>query len=271
MDVWTTAREVEHTDATGPALQLQRLARWGPQRLDDLKAAVVPNRLGWRLFHPPLGRATTWLIGGFFVALSLFRVVRNRSPIDAYCLLTLSMLAFWPWDEGVRLLVPLLPILIGNVLWLADRVWRRSGVRVWQRAVVASVVGLIILGYAGERIAAGNSLVTHRDKAEQRITAMRTLADGLLANGSIAVRRLGIFPDSHNDKLLLAGAGYLSCRRIHAFIDVHSTLPDVPEIDGPWDVFVHRSLMDRVTARWGWVPVKEHGAFALCRPSDRRP
>ncbi|MFQ5502257.1 MAG: ArnT family glycosyltransferase [Phycisphaerae bacterium] len=267
MNVWTTAREVEHTDATGPALQLQRLARWGPQRLDDLKAAIVPNRLGWRLFQAPLDRASTWLIGGFFVALSLFRVVRDRSAIDTYCLLTLVMLAFWPWNEGVRLLIPLLPILIGNVLWLADRLWRLSGVRAWQRCGIVCFVGLMILGYAGERIAAGNSLVIHHEKAERRIAAMHALADGLLAEASNPVRRLGITPDGHNDKLLLAGAGYLARRPIHDYIDVHSTLPDVPEIDGLCDVFVHRSLMDRVTARWGWRPVKTCGAFELCRPA----
>jgi len=181
------------------------------------------------------------------------------------------MLAFWPWNEGVRLLIPLLPILIGNMLWLADRRWRRPGVRVWQRTVVAGVVGLMILGYAGERIAAGKMLASHRGKAERRIDAMYTLADGLLADGSIAVRRLCITPDSHNDKLLLAGAGYLSRRPIHDYIDVQSTLPDVPEIDGPCDAYVHRSLKDRVTARWGWVPSKEFGAFTLFRPSTRRP
>ncbi|MFQ5411084.1 MAG: hypothetical protein ACE5EC_02265, partial [Phycisphaerae bacterium] len=44
-NVWTTAREAEQTDATGWALQRARLGHWGPTRLDDLKAAIVPNRL----------------------------------------------------------------------------------------------------------------------------------------------------------------------------------------------------------------------------------
>ena len=265
--MWTTAREAEHTGSSGLALQFERLGRFAPMRLAAIKAAVLPGRLGWRAFQRPFDWSTTWLVGGFFVAMSLLRIVRERSPADVYFLLFLLLLSLWPWDEGVRLVVPLIPLLIGNALWAAQRMWRRLDARQWGRRVLGGAFALLILAQVVEMGLAQGRMPDHRDKAVGRMDVMRGLALRIREDLPAGAGLMCITPNENNSKMLLVGAAYLARMPIRRSLDIHGEMPEIQAMPRQLHTFVYKSLANEVARRWNAVPRFEAGDFAVFSPT----
>lgn len=263
---WTTAREAEQTGASGLALQVERLARFGPMRLAEIKAAILPARLGWRVFQEPLDRATTWLVGGIFLTISLARVIREGSPTDVYLLLFLLMLALWPWDEGVRLVVPLIPLLIGNALWAAQRWWRRAGVRRWARRMLAAALALFVVALAAEMGLAQSRMADHRAKATRRLDQMRALAARMGQVLPAGSELMCITPNENNSKTILAGAAYLARMPIQQSLDVHGGSLEIQATPGRLYTFVYKTLVAQVARQWNAAPRFAVGDFSVFSP-----
>jgi 4-amino-4-deoxy-L-arabinose transferase-like glycosyltransferase len=238
---WTAARGAEDTNATGLALQLERFARFGPLRLESIKETVLPKELAWRAFNPPFDGPTTWLVGGFLVVIALVRLVKYRGPIDAFVLLSLLVLALWPWDEGVRLVAPLIPVLVGYPLWAGKMCWQRKGVRRWQRSVLAAALLALLSVHAGGMALVQSRLPARRDKARRHFAGMAALAEWHARNTPEGASWTGIAPDLHGSKLLLMGAAYLS-RRPLTTVDVREGMTIRLATTDQGSVFVHESL-----------------------------
>ncbi len=261
---WTHAREAEATDATGLALQVERLARFGPMRLAALKALLLPSDLAWRLFQPPFDSPTTWLIGGGVVILGIVLAATQRNASDVYVLLTLLMLALWPYDEGSRFVAPLLPIVIAYPFvawkWLQARVPRpvaRAGLTtalsVW---VVVQMAGL---AYCIARTP------QYRDKQMalwNQITETARWQQLSIAGDSFTA----VLPEGDNTKLVLAGTAYLSRANIR-YVDC---IPGNPIVLGNAAVntaLVHTSLVEQMREGYGLIPESTHGSLTLMRPA----
>ena len=263
---WTTAREAEHTDASGLALQLERLGRFAPIRIAEIKEAILPARLAWRAFQRPFDGATTWLVGGFFLAISLVRVIREHSPTDVYLLLFLLLLSLWPWDEGVRLVVPLIPLLIANALWTAQCWWRRPGVRRWERRMLGAAFALLMIMQAAEMRLAQSRIPDHRAKAMSRIGEMRDLAARLREELPAGAGLMCITPNENNSKTILAGAAYLARMPIRRSLDVHAELPELQPMPQQLHTFVYKTLVSQVARQWNAAPRFAAGDFAVLSP-----
>ena len=265
MQSWATARPAENTSATGLALQCERLARFGPLRLQAVKETVLPKELCWRAYHAPVASPTTWLIGGFFVAVALWRGVRHRCPLATYAILTLLLLAFWPWDEGVRFVAPLIPIFAAFPLWVGLRCWRGKNARRGRRFTVATVLGLMAAAHVGGLAVVLSRMPAQRDKAIQRFAAMRELADWHNANTADEGRKagwLGIIPHHHNGKTQLLGAAYLARRPVRVMettANERIPLVDVSETC----VFVHQTRADNIAPGAAFIHIATIGEFAV--------
>ena len=263
---WTTAREAEHTDASGLALQFERLGRFGPMRLEEIKEAILPSRLAWRAFQPPFDGVTTLLVGGFFLAISLVRIIRELSPTDVYFLLFLLLLSLWPWDEGVRLVVPLIPLLIGNALWAARRWWRRVGVRRWERRMLGVAFALFIMVQAGEMRLAQSRIPGRRAKAMRRIGEMRELAARIREKLPAGAGLMCVTPNENNSKTILAGASYLARTPIRRSLDVHGEMAEPQAMPRQLHTFVYKTLAEQVARQWNVVPRFVAGDFTVLSP-----
>lgn len=217
--IWTTPRQIEQTDATGIELQARRLTVFGPQRLADLTQAIVPNHLGWRFISGPHASTARWIIGGGLIIAALVRLVRLRSPIDLFFLLTMGMLVLWPWNEGVRLVTPLIPILCGYACWLFLTVLKRAANQRPLTIACAAFGTMCLAGQAIELPYTHASLTGRAPRAIARIEQMEQLSlwqrEHLPSNASV----LSVTPPGDNAKLVLIGACYLSRRPIAEFIE----------------------------------------------------
>lgn len=217
---WTRARDIENSNASGLALQIQRLKTFGPLRLQDIKSAMIPAAIGWRCFDGIMNHPTTWTVGLLIVGTALYRLVKYRRVIDAYVVATLLMLALWPWDEGARLVVPLLPILWGYAAWLFFTLLKGAGNRVVLRSTVIFPAVLLACAQAGELWYVRKSLIVMGEKEKTRWSRAEDLArwqsDQLPNYSGI----LGVTSPGHNDKLVLAGASLLSRRPLLGYYEV---------------------------------------------------
>lgn len=230
--IWTIPREIEQTNATGINLQARRLTVFGPQRLADLTQAIVPNHLGWRFISGPHASTVRWIIGGGLIVAALVRLVRLRSPIDLFFLLTMGMLALWPWNEGVRLVTPLIPILCGYACWLFLMALQRASN---QRSLTIGCAAIGTVCLAGQLIELPYmhaSLTDRAPRAIARVGQMEQLAGWQREHLPHDATVLSITPPGDNAKLVLIGACYLSRRPITEFIesDTKGISPDSREL-----------------------------------------
>jgi len=260
--IWTAARAAEKTDATGLALQLERFQKFAPSRLDSIKETMLPKDLAWRAFNPPWDQPTTWLIGGFFVVVALVRLIRLRSPVDLYVLLTLLILSLWPWDEGVRLVAPLILIFVSYPLWVGLLIWRRARGRTWARPAVAVALVLWLLLQAAGVTVELSRLPTLKAKARHRMDVMATLAAWHDAYTSPGATWIGVTPQADDSKTLLLGAAYLS-RRPVTTIDVRDQSAYDLDLSVGQRAFVHEALANSVKEKHGYVPVSRQSGFVV--------
>jgi 4-amino-4-deoxy-L-arabinose transferase-like glycosyltransferase len=260
--VWTNAREAEATSATGLSLQVERLRKFAPSRLEAIKEAVLPKDLAWRAFNPPLDTPTTWLIGGFFVVVATGRFLWLRSPVDLYALLTLFMLSLWPWNEGVRLVAPLIPIFIGYPLWVGLAIWRRARGRRWVPPVLISVILLWLVLQAAGMVVAQSRLPALKAKAQHRMAMTASIAAWLDAHMPKGATWIGVTPDADESKIMLLGAAYLA-RRPVTTIDVRDKSRFDLDLTEGTRAFVHDTLAGFTQEKWGYVPIAREFGFVV--------
>jgi len=216
------ARFGESADDDFVTLQVKRFIEFAPLRLAAIKEAVVPTRLGWRLFQSPLATPSTWLIGGGLLILLGWRAWRYRMLIDYFALLTLGLLSIWPWDEGVRFVLPLLPALWAALLggldaltgFLGDAATKR------RRLAFAGVIILMIavLAYENRLIIDGRS--SRAEKATARLAEMQALGKQAAPYFEGALRIGCVLNNESLDKTTIIGAMYLQRQCLWPVIDV---------------------------------------------------
>ncbi len=258
---WTHARDAESTTATGLPLQAERLARFGLLRLESIKELFLPKTILWRAYQPPLNQPTTWLIGGGVVFIGLTLAMHRQSPTDLYALLTLLMLALWPYDEGVRLVSPLLPIFIAYPFVAAQWIMRQLKQNPAARWTITTILlGWISLHAWGtgdwwSRLPAYRAKqVALLDQIEEMSAWQR---DHLPKQECVA-----ILPEGDNSKLVLAGAAYLARTTIR-YVDC---IPGRPLDIGTAPIttaLVHHSLSDSVRQITSLTPTGKIGPFTI--------
>ena len=246
----TTARGWENTDKTGWALQWERLRTVGSTRLVDIKATLIPQRLGWPLFRAPWDRPATWLIGLFLVGCALVRFRATRSPIDAFVILTLAMLSIWPWREGTRFITPLAPVLCGYVAWAGWALARRFRTRALRGALIVAAAAVLAL-QVGELAVCSSRVPDRAAKAARQMDRIANLHDWQIAHLPLGAEWLGVTPKWDNAKVLLRGSAYLS-RRPGRSIDILDTIPKVEVPKEEWAI-VEASVWPAVSVEWGYV------------------
>lgn len=240
---WLSSRPRENTDSTGLALQAERLARFGPMRLRDIKSALVPPRLGWRAFEGPIAPPASVLVGGFIMTLTFWRCWRVRSAADFFVLATLGMLCLWPYNEGTRMVTPLLPMFFAYIVWffLGATNPAEYRPRVGRLATIA-VIGVLIVQFCELGLSLP-ALESQRDKADARIASMQCIRgwqkQKLPASATLAC----IVRPREQAKTLLVGGSYLSRRRIVQFIDSAApTADDWASIEAPY-CFIQSNIL----------------------------
>ncbi|HWL92131.1 MAG TPA: hypothetical protein VNT79_01230 [Phycisphaerae bacterium] len=244
--MWKHPMTAEQTDATGLSLQIQRLAHFGYLRLEDIKSAMLPNRLGWRAFEAGWSTLATIGVSGVLISMLLYRGVRLRQPMDIYAIIVLTVLAFWPWDEGARLVLPLVPMFYGALLWLfLNPIFRQR--RTWRIAAVACVVVIASAQFIEWTINL-RRLPEQRAKADRQLVDMREFGALLARIVPADADLLCITPNHHNSKRLIAGATYIA-RLDH--VSYRDVLGD-ESVDFPADsakfIILEQSLRDRFPA-----------------------
>ncbi len=245
-DMWTRARSVEATDATGIALQVRRLLVFGPARMSDMLALFVPTYAGWRLYSAPFvrpaGAAITLACGVCCMAL----LWRRRSPAATFATLSLAMVAVWPWNEGVRLVLPAAPILVVAAIVTARDALVRGGAGARLAGMAA---GLLLLS-SGANIVDGalawpRRLDASRTRSLAAIEEMKGMAAWMSASLPSESRIVCITRQGDSAKTLLAGAAYLADVPIAGYRDLAPDAPvELPEHCKSRDfLFVQRCLL----------------------------
>lgn len=265
LNIWTSALGHEETNAVGLALQWQRLARFGPLRLESLKESLLPRDLCWRAYQPPWAGITTMMLGGGLAVIALWRTVRYRRPSDAFVVLTLLMLALWPWDEGPRLVAPVMAVTVAYPLWIGARLRVRYGRwRATRVVVTAGLATLVLLQAAGLALLLGR-LPGQREKAAARVAEMKRLTQRLVAEVPESGRWFVYLPDRHAAKLTLIGAAYLARRPLTA-IDVRHPLEALPAPEAADCIWWHESLTPRTDVLRDYRAGEVRDGFRVYRP-----
>ncbi|MBK8269611.1 MAG: glycosyltransferase family 39 protein [Planctomycetes bacterium] len=216
--MWTQAMESETTDVTGMSLQLQRFQRFGAERLADIKRAVVPNHVGWRAFQGDASSVITAVVALLVIIACLVRFAIHREPTFAYALLVLVVVSLWPWDEGVRLVAPLIPIFCAGLIWLllTTRGW------LGQKGAAAATVGIALLLAANtwETIETLRRLPKVESKAVQRLATARSFAETLTRLFPSNAQLICVTEDGSNAKLTFAGGAYLAKLGNTSYLDL---------------------------------------------------
>ena len=234
-EILTRPRAGEPADVGILQLQLHRLIHFGPARLETILQSVIPNRLGWRILQPGIAALAGWIIGGALLAALAWRFHRWRSPADGFALLLFALLALWPWDEGIRFVLPMLPMFAGIVATIgfsdkrtnpaagSPRCRRISGSGAM--FIAAALVGIQLC----EAWTVGRSIAPRQAREAARVDRMRALAGEISERIADEAPIACIVPNESPAKIIIMGAAYLSRRQIERFVDVKEAGVDLAE------------------------------------------
>lgn len=222
-DIWSRPRSNEGTNAIGMALQAERFIRFGPARLDALKSLLIPEHVGWRFFQSPWNRPTSFAIGGLMIAWCAARLLKRPAAEDVYFLITLGIISVWPYQEGMRLAAPLLPIAwcyvveIGSVARLA---LLRAGRNRLANGAVAATILIAASVAAMERVHLQGSFEIAAVKSSARLAAGQNLANWLDSRVLSGAELICVTGQQSDAKLTAIAANYLGRRATSHFRDV---------------------------------------------------
>ncbi len=261
--IWTRPRSAEHTATTGAALQLERLKTFGPIRLADIKAGMFPSHLGWRAFHDTPGMIATFAVGGFFVLVGLVRLLVVRSPIDGWALATLFMLALWPWEEGMRLIAPMIPLFCGYLAWTGHFLFQKTRGRAWATGGLVLATCAVLAVQLVELRLTGLGLARQSAKARDRLAAMHRLADWQVASLPSDAAIACVTPPKHNAKMILAGGSYFARRVVRDYLEASTPVDVTLSPDHAPILFVHQSLVEGCPATADLAAIGRVDEFAV--------
>ena len=237
-----------HADAKGVGmaptfweLQLERLTRFGPLRMRDMAAAIVPPRVGWRFLSGEWALPAACLISVGVLVAALHGLVRHRRPADLYLILYVALLAVWPWKEGTRLMMPLVPICIGYAACAGRRMWEtRGALAPAAKAVSIGATACVLTVFCWEENLTVKSLRGRAPVSQARMLDMQIMGEWLEGHVEPAEHVQALVPAGSSAKLTLLGGRFLSRRDVRiqdsSNCDVVTEKPDVP-----WRL-VHRSM-----------------------------
>lgn len=264
----TAAATGQHADAkavgAGPTiwqLQLDRLAQFGPLRMRDLAAAIVPPHVGWRFLSGDWALPAACLISVAILVAALHGLFRHGRPADAYLILYVALLAVWPWKEGPRLMMPLVPICIGYAACAGRRMWETRG-RLATPFRVVSIGGTAcaVLVLCWEEKLTVSSLCNRAPVTQARMLDMQIMGDWLEGHVPPDAHVQGMVPEGSAAKLTLLGGRYLARRDVRVD-DSPATDMVAQAPDAAWRL-VHRSMfVSSPAAARGRVEVGEFVAI----------
>lgn len=222
-DIWSRPLSRERLDVSGLRLQAERLFRYGPARLDALKSLVVPEHVGWRFFQPPWNHPTSWAIGGLLIVWCAVRLLKRPAAEDAYFLITLGIISVWPYQEGMRLAAPLLPIawcyVVEIVAAVRQRIHQSGRIRLAHGTMLAAIV-IVASAAALERVHLQKSFAILAAKSSARLESGRNLAIWLDSRVLPGAGLICVTDQQSDAKLTAIAANYLGRRAIAQFRDV---------------------------------------------------
>lgn len=267
LDSILTPRTAMGESETGWTLQQARLARFGPERMADLAAALIPPHVGWRFLS---GRwafpAACALAAGVIVA-AFHGLIRHRRPTDAYLILYVLLLVVWPWDEGARLMSPIAPICIGYAACAGRRMWETRGAAHRVAKSVSIVMAIGVMGVMSWEAQLSTAALNRRaDVSTRRLADMQAMGDWLAQHAAPDSRIEAIVPAKDSSKLSLLGGEYLSrCDVVIQHAEQGSNPTNSAETFD-WRL-IHQSLANGRPA--GGTVVDRHvaGQFLAIKPS----
>jgi len=249
---WMThARPSERTSATGFPLAIERARRLAPLRLVEVAECIVPRTLGWRLWATSIGRGAAIAIGAGVMLLVARRLILKNRVSDAFALFYFAVLVFWPWDEGVRLVAPLIPIFLGVLVETAIEIGR--GIRPW-RAGLAGAVGLAALVLAMHFAEFGTVMLRARAdgvKFAARMTRGEAIAAQLRGLDASHARVVGLIPDGDDAKVDFELGAYLARRHVET-IDWRAGMEPAKQLTTAEWVFAHRRTASSLAQQSKW-------------------
>jgi 4-amino-4-deoxy-L-arabinose transferase-like glycosyltransferase len=213
-NAWLHARPWENTNSTGLALQWNRLAHFGPIRLRDIKSVLLPPQLGWRAYQEPIAPIASWLIGGSILVVTFWRCWRSRAPADFFVLATLGMLCLWPYDEGPRMVAPLLPLFFAYIVWAAQRASNVfPGNPLVLKSVSIALAAFLVVHFC-ELARSQTSMANQRTKSLDRLASMHRMQDWQERHLPVGVALSCVIRPRQDIKTILIGGSYLSRRHV---------------------------------------------------------
>jgi len=222
-------------------MQVERFRQFGPQRMRDLAAAIVPPHVGWRFLSGDWALPAACLISVAVLVAALHGLFRHCRPADAYLILYVALLAVWPWKEGPRLMMPLVPICIGYAACAGRRMWETRG-RLATPFRVVSIGGTAcaVLVLCWEEKLTVTSLRNRASVSQARMLDMQIMGDWLEGHVKPDQHVQGLVPEGSTAKLTLLGGRYLARRDVRVddspAADIVAQAPDAV-----WRL-VHRSM-----------------------------
>lgn len=254
-EILTQPRPGDPADAGLVELQWHRFLQFGPQRLETIFKSVLPNRLGWRMLQPPWVGRLSWPIGGALVLLVVWRWLRLRSPADAFALVLLAMLAIWPWDEGVRFVLPMLPMFAADVATAVVSIWRRTkrlepdetknatGFNSPHRVkLAAGLLAIVVIVQLAEAWVVFGDIDRRSAREKMRVDRMGLLADRFDESISEGADIACVVPNESAVKTFIIGAAYLARRDISRYVDVKNEDNFEPQEYGAYHILTDESL-----------------------------
>lgn len=256
-------RDAFEGDEPGWTLPIDRAVRLLPQRLTELAQALLPRSIAWRLWTEPLRWAACGV--GLVVALVMMRTaVRDRGGPALFAFLSWTMLLAWPWDEGARFVVPLVPVVIGIVVESASRLGCRYGSVMPVRTALAGVAVVAVSAHAYELVLTARRLPAMQAKFTARVERGHAVSDALreLPRECSIV---ALVPQGEDAKVDLALGGYLAERRV----EIIDCAADAEIARSRCDVLVtHRRVPSTWATNWDCEPFAAVQEFILWRSAD---
>lgn len=249
---WIThARPSEHTTAAGFDLLEERAAKFLPNRLCEVAECVVPRTLGWRLWQSGVWRAA--VIGfGLGVMLLVVRRLALRSRVsDAFAILYFVVLMFWPWNEGVRLMSPLIPLFYGVLVEATISSGRAIGTRRTALSGAVIIASLLLAAHFAEFGTAMSRSRMDGARFAARMTRAEEIAEQLRTMNTADTSMFGLIRDGDDAKVDLELAGYLARQRI-ATIDCRPGQPSEIELGSATRALVHRRVVPTMKELPAW-------------------
>jgi hypothetical protein len=266
---WMThARPSERTTSAGVRLAIDRAARLGPQRLVEVASCVVPRTLGWRLWSGGVGRSVAIALGACLMLLIVRRLAKRSRASDAFAILYFCVLVFWPWDEGVRLMAPLTPILYGVIVESAIELGQLIRGRRWWFAAGLSAAALGLAVHFAEFGTVMSRARLDGAKFAERMARGEAIAARLRSIGEADASIVGLTRDGDDAKVDLELGAYLARRRIETIdcLDSGAAPGDLSRAD--WAI-VHRRVVPVLDESSAWRPrsaVLDFVLFERSRP-----